>query len=154
MQILQAFRVVGRGPTGTPLFDVDETGVKDIVQGSYFSAFDRLNIPLLATSVDSFWWVCQEGTWRVASVAEAHTVVGGSGATVNVVVCPQAVAIASGTAQLSAALDLTVTAPAKAFGTLIASPTDIRRGDCIGIDMSGTLTGLVGILSIMIKRVS
>ena len=71
----------------------------------------------------------------------------------QVVVCTGSVAIGSGVAQLTGALDLTVTAPAKRAGTLIASPTEIYIGDSVGIDMSGTLTGLVGQVTIGLKRI-
>lgn len=154
----QGFTLYKRQPTTTQQGDLalywDEVAgqLKDAT-GKVYDPFHRIVYPLLAASVDTFIWTCQEGVWRVRSVVEAHTVVGGSGATVTVTVCPGSVAIASGTAQLSAALDLTVTAPAKAFGTLIASPTEMSRGDSLAIDMSGTLTGLVGVLTVMLERV-
>ena len=138
--------------TGVILVDSDEVGIKD-GSGRYFSPYEHVNHDLLAASVDGFIWTCIEGVWQIAGVAEAHTVVGSSGATVQVVVCPGSVAIASGTAQLTAALDLTVTAPAKSFGTLIATPTQIFRGDSVGMDLSGTLTGLVGMLTVQLRRV-
>jgi len=70
-----------------------------------------------------------------------------------VVVSPQCAAIASGTAQLAAAVDLTAVAPSHVFPALIASPTLIMRGDGVALDYSGTLTGLVGTLSITLGRV-
>lgn len=154
MPVEQALTIKVR-PTPTSeltILDTDAVGVKD-GSGRYWYPPIEKSFSLLAASVDAFIWTCIEGIWQVTGVVEAHTVVGGSGATVNVVVCPGSVAIASGTAQLSAALDLTVTAPAKQFGTLIASPTQIFRGDSVGIDMSGTLTGLVGVLTVQLKRV-
>lgn len=139
---------------GVTTFTIDgDDGIRDNVGNALIATHDRVNAPLLAGSINSFIWVCQEGVWVVSGVAEAHTVVGGSGATVTVVVCPGAIAIASGVVQLTAPLDLTVTAPAKSFGTLIASPTEIYRGDAVALLLAGTLTGLVGALSIQIKKI-
>ncbi len=138
--------------TGVILVDSDEIGIKD-GSGRYFSPYDYVTHDILAATPNSFIWTCIEGVWQIAGVAEAHTVAGGASAAVQVVVCPGSVAIASGTAQLTATLDLTVTAPAKSFGTLIATPTQIFRGDSVGLSFSGTLTGLVGMLTVQLRRV-
>lgn len=154
MNQAQAFTLRGLGPTGTVFLDYDLVkGLFKDNRNRYQHGIPPITAQLLAASVDSFIWTCVEGVWVVDTVVEAHTVVGGSGATVQVVVCPGSVAVASGTAQLSAALDLTVTAPAKQFGTLIATPTQMLRGDSLAIDMSGTLTGLVGVLTVQLARV-
>lgn len=150
--ILRALKLVGRGPTGPTIFELDDIGLKSAL-GHYLTAREYYNVRIDANSVDTFIETIHDGLWQVVSVSAAITVVGGSGATVNVVVCPGAVAIASGTAQLSAAIDLTVTAPNNQFGTLIASPTVMKRGDTFGIDMAGTLTGLVGCVTIGLGRV-
>jgi hypothetical protein len=128
-------------------------GLKDGTGKMHLTWLDK-SWPLLAASVDSYIWTCIEGIWQLYAVGESHTVVGGSGATVQLVVCPGSVAIGSGTAQLTAALDLTVTAPAKSFGTLIASPTLMYKGDSLAVDLSGTLTGLVGQLTYLLKRIA
>lgn len=139
-------------PLGVTLFEADSLGLKD-ASSRYLSFYQERTFPLLAASVDSFIWTCIDGVWVLEAAVTAHTVVGGSGATVQLVHCASSVAIASGTAQLSAAIDLTVTAPAEQYGTLIASPTQFLRGDSLGIDMSGTLTGLVGVLTYRMKRI-
>ncbi len=149
----QTFTLVNAGGLVDLDYDPILGGLKDRT-GRLVTPFHHVTLPLLAATVDGFVWTCIEGVWQVAGVAEAHTVVGGSGATVQVVVCLGSVAIASGSAQLTAALDLTATAPAKSFGTMIATPTLIYRGDSVGIDMSGTLTGLVGALTVQMKRVA
>jgi hypothetical protein len=151
----QALSIRGRANTlgVTPLIaDMDELGLRDSL-GRYFSPYHTLDWPLLVGSISSFIWHCHEGLWQVHSVSEAHTVVGGAGCTATLVVCPQAVAIGSGTAQLTAVLDLTVTAPAYRFGTLIASPTIMSRGDALAVLMAGTQTGLVGVLHTLLKRI-
>jgi len=149
MPIYRALSVVDR--SGNVLLDIggDAVGAKD-GNGRYDLQF--IEHDLLAASVDTFIWVCQEGIWQIQYASEGHTVVGGAGANVQVVVCPGGVAIASGTAQLTAALDLTVTAPKVQHGTLITTPTQMFRGDALGLDFSGTLTGLVGSITVAIQR--
>lgn len=151
---VQELTIVGPGPTGADILTLNAQGMRAVgAAGGVYSAFDVITVPLLAATVDGFIWVCHEGLWQVSSVAEGHTTVGGAGATVNVVVCPQGSAIGSGTAQLSAALDLTVTAPAVRFGTLINPATIMSRGDALALDLSGTLGSLVGTVSVQIKRI-
>ena len=150
MPIWRDLKLVNR--VGATILETDDVGMKDAT-ARYVSPYEFLTVDLLAAMVDNFLWTCIEGIWQVAGVAEAHTVVGGASCAVQVVVCPGSVAIGSGTAQLTATLDLTVTAPAKSFGTLIASPTQIFRGDSVGIDISGTQTGLVGKLTVQLKRI-
>lgn len=142
------------GAVATPAVIINKDGVKHAGNNRFYSDYDQAGMILLATSVDGYFpWSPHAGIWQVFSVIEGHTVVGGSGATVGVVVCPGGVAIASGTAQLGAAIDLTVTAPVRQYGTIIASPTLIFPGDLVGVDMSGTLTGLVGMIAVGFKRV-
>ena len=145
--------VFTKGPSGVQRYRLDENGLYNAGQARYAPEYLKIRWPILAASVSSFVSVAHDGVWVVSSVAEAHTVVGGSGATVIVVVCPQRVAIASGVEQTSAAFDLTTTAPNGGFGTMIASPTPMTRGDAIGIKFAGTLTGLVGVIDIVVKRI-
>ena len=153
MPIYSALQVVGDGPGGVKVLTADRNGVYDEQNAGFITAFERVVWPLLAGSLDSFIWVCTEGIWQIASVREAHTVVGGASAAVTVVVCPQAVAIASGVVQLTAVLDLTITAPAGRAGTLITTPTKMTVGDAVAVDFSGTLTGLVGAITVSLKKV-
>ena len=144
----QSIEVVDR--SGGRIWIADNDGVRDNLNRL---AYREVTVMLTASSVDAFVFSPLEGVWQVTGVRESHTVVGGSGATVQVVVCTGSVAIGSGVAQLTGALDLTVTAPANRAGTLIASPTEIYICDSVGIDMSGTLTGLVGQVTIGLKRI-
>jgi hypothetical protein len=91
--------------------------------------------------------------WQVTGVHSNITVSGGTSAAVTVVHCAAGVAIGSGTAQLSAALDLEETGPNMQTGTLIASPTLFYPGDVLGLDFSGTLTSLVGVITIELGKV-
>lgn len=151
MTIEMAHTVVNRA--GQVVFDIDPRlgptdGLSRVMDG-----LESVSIALAATPTSGFLWTCHEGIWRVGTVSAAHTVVGGAGAAMQVAVCPQSVAPASGTNQLTAALDLTITAPAARFGTLIASPTLLTRGDSVAFVGSGTLTGLIGNLTVNMWRV-
>ncbi len=145
--------IKGGSGAGVTILTLDDKGIKDEISGGFFSSHYRFTVPALAASVDGFIWTCEGGTWQLTSVAEAHTVVGGASCAAQVVVCPGSGTIASGVAQLSSALDFTVTAPAKSFGILIASPTQIFRGDSLALDYSGTMTGLVGAISFTLRRI-
>src|SRR5262245_49718234 len=106
-------------PIGAGVISMDFDPIAGLLKGGLGRAVHpvhQVTIPLAVGTPDSFVWTCMEGIWRVDGAVESHNVVGGAGASVQVVVCPGSVAIASGTAQLTAALDLTVTAPAKQFG--------------------------------------
>ncbi|MGL5936911.1 MAG: hypothetical protein ACRCZI_14950 [Cetobacterium sp.] len=122
--------------------------------GQLFQTEEGVTVPLLATSVDTYVWTARDGTWQIVGVISITSVVGGAGANVTVRVCPGVTAPASGVAQLTGTIDLTIAAPSKVNGTLIASPTVIQAGDSVAIDMSGTLTGLVGNLTIWLRKLS
>lgn len=137
----------------TEFVRLDKNGIYDPVNSRYFSPYIERTWPLLAASVDSFIWTCTEGVWQLARATSVITVSGGSNAAVTLVHCAASVAIGSGTAQLTAVLDLEETAPNKQTGTLIATPNQFFPGDSLGVDFSGTLTGLVGCLTYVMKRV-
>ena len=74
------------GSVGTTVFTADVTGVKAVSPSKLMQdanvIHDKLTLTseLLAGSVDKHIWVCNEGRWQVAGVAEIHTVVGGAAA--------------------------------------------------------------------------
>jgi hypothetical protein len=113
---------------------------------------EHINWPLLAGSLNSFIWVCTRGIWQISSVATAITVSGGASATVQLVHCAGGVALASGTDQLTA-IDVQETGPDVTVGALIASPNNFYPGDVLGVVFAGTLIGLVGVLTVAMKRV-
>lgn len=151
MSIERTLEVVDR--SGNRVILADENGIVD-GSGNMFDATKFFVWPLLAASVDTYIFTnyTTNATYRVSAVRTMVSVVGGSGATVTVVYCPRATAIGSGTAQLTAALDLTVTAPSPLNGTLITTPNDIFPGDHLAVDFAGTLTGLVGVITVGIRR--
>ena len=109
---------------------------------------------LVATAVDNYVWTCREGVWQLAYASSVIAVTGGASAAVQLMVCNSTQLPAAGIAQLTAALDLQETAPNTQLGTLIASPTLIFPTMHLATDFSGTLTGLVGNLTFVMKRVS
>lgn len=139
---------------GVPIFTADgNDGMPKGRNGWYISDWITVQSELLAASVDKFIWRCYRGVWQIIDVHSNITVSGGSNAAVMPVHCAGGVAIASGTAQLSAALDLEETPPNMQVGTLIATPNKFYPGDVLGLDFSGTLTALVGAITIALARV-
>jgi hypothetical protein len=124
------------------------------VDGAMFNPGDIIRWPLLAASLSSYIWRCQAGIWVVSDVSALVSVTGGSSATVDVYVCTGVTAPGSGTTQLTAPIDVQETAPFLALGTLIASPTRIYPGNSVAAVFAGTLTGLVGVLTVGVKRVA
>jgi len=115
-----------------------------------------LTIPLLASSVDTDVWIAPS-PMIVVAVRESHSVVGGASAAVR----PRKItdtsapgAAASGTVKeiTTAALDLTASINTQRSGTLVATAADLTfaAGDRLALDFSGTLTGLVGQLTILL----
>jgi hypothetical protein len=107
---------------------------------------------LEAASVDKFIWIAPRKC-KLIGIREVHPVAGGAAAAVR----PRKVtanAVAPGAAagatclELSASIDLTTTAnttqdPAV---TTTGSRHYFVKGDRLGLDFSGTLTGLVGLI--------
>lgn len=132
---------------------LDENGLQD-VNGNIYHQIHWFTVPLLVGSLSNYIWTnpSNNAIWRVAAVRTMVSVVGGAGATFMVRACTRTQAIASGTDQLSAAIDLTVAAPAPFNGLLVASPQDILPGDHLAAAFAGTLTGLVGVATIAMRR--
>lgn len=114
--------------------------------------FVEVSQQLLASTVSQSVFIADDN-YQVVGVQAVPNVVGGAGATVNVEVCTGTQAPGAGTAQLTAALALTGTANAVVAGTVVAPPATIAAGQRVGIVMAGTLTGLVGVVTIQLQRV-
>jgi hypothetical protein len=139
---------------GVDVFTIDgDDGIRDNINNGLVSLFRTIDVDLFGTGVSRFIHIVHNGVWVVNSVSEAHVVAGGAGAGVTVVVCPQASALGSGIPQLTAVIDLTLTAPARSFGSMITTPTEMTRGDVLALGFSGTITGLVGCLTVFLKRI-
>jgi hypothetical protein len=103
------------------------------------------------TAVDNYIYVNPTSSgeyFEVVEVRFVYDVAGGASAAADVKVVPSGTALASGTTALSAACDLTQTArvPYKATLTSTAANRIVKPGDCLAIDTSGTLTGLVSLV--------
>ena len=111
-------------------------------------------IELLASSVDKIGFVAPFAC-KLVRAQEAHSVVGGAGAQIDVKKCTGTQAPASGTTMLASVFDLTTTINTTVDKTLSSTTADLTlaAGDRIGIDFSGTLTGLVGTLTLTFVQV-
>ena len=114
------------------------------------SRVETVTTELLAASVDKNIFIAPRPC-KVQNVQFATTVVGGAGAAIVVRACTGTQAPSAGTAMTSS-MDLqntvinTVTTP-----TLTESATYLKAGDRIAVDFSGTLTGLVGVLHVIVE---
>lgn len=129
-------------------------GVPLSIDGHVIPSGLTLTHDLLAASVDTYIHTVTEGRWQVDSAVSMISVTGGAAAAVTVMVCTATQLPAAGTAQLTAVLDLEETAPSQKVGILIASPTVILPGFSVALDFSGTLTGLVGSITVKLKKLS
>ena len=107
---------------------------------------------LMAASVDE-WMFVADRAYRVMGFREIHSVVGGSSAAVSprkilaATVAAPGASVAAGITELTtAAIDLTAAVNVAQTPTLTATDADrlLAAGDKVGLDYSGTLTGLVG----------
>jgi hypothetical protein len=149
---VSSIEIVGEGPTGARVALIDNVGIKD-ASSRIFSAFQHIETPLLATPVANYIWRCKYGVWVVEYVDALVRVTGGAACTCDVLVCQQVEAVASGVTQLGAVMDLEETAPFQAVPALIATPTSIFPGDSVAFNYGGTATGLIGLLTVVVKRV-
>ena len=114
---------------------------------------------LLAASVDK-WVFVADRAYTVVLVEEIHSVVGGAGAVVRPRKVTAAGTAAPGDAagatvkELTAAdVDLTATINVTQTPALTATAADLQLadGDKIGLNLGGTLTGLVGAITLTLK---
>ena len=152
MSIERSVIIRGTGPVGATILTLDEDGMKDS-SNRIFSAFQHVEAQLLATPVANYIWRCRFGVWVVEYVNALVRVTGSTGCTCDVLVCQQVEAVASGVTQLGAVMDLEETAPFQATPALIASPTEIYPGDSVAFNYGGTATGLIGLLTVLLKRI-
>lgn len=153
MSIESTLIVIGSGTLAAPDFTVDAGGIKG-PSSRYVAAWQSVSWPLLAGSLASFVWTCKEGVWQVADVEAVVSVTGGASATVDVLACAGVTAPGSGVTQLTVVLDVQEPAPFRARGTIITTPTKLYRGDNVAVNFGGTLTGLVGLLSVQMVKVA
>jgi hypothetical protein len=113
-----------------------------------------VTVDVNATSVDKHVFIAGDA-YQV--VAVKHIVsTGAAGATVDVKKCTGTTAPASGTTVVSAALALDATSNTTTTATLSSTAADLllASGDRLSLDFTGTLTGLVGMVQLYLRRVS
>lgn len=118
-----------------------------------------VSVQLLAASVDS-WVFVADRKYKVVKIQEIHSVVGGAAAAarfrkITDTSAPGAAASATVVELQTAAFDLTATINTTQTATLAAAAADltILAGQKIALDVSGTLTGLVGTATITLEAV-
>lgn len=96
-----------------------------------------------------------DAPYQIVSIKESHSVVGGAAAAVTVEKLTGTTAPGVGTAILTAAFDCTATINTTQTGTLTATTanTILAAGDRLGLVGTGTRTGLLGIVTIELKRI-
>jgi hypothetical protein len=149
--IVTNLKVVQSNAAAATVVEADERGLLDSA-GRINVAWEQVNYPLNATPVAQYIWRCFQGVWVVEYVNVIVRVTGSTGATVDVLVCQQVEAVASGVSQLGAVMDVEETAPFQATPALIATPTEIYPGDSVAVNYGGTATGLIGLLTVILKR--
>lgn len=147
-----SLEIVGDGPTGSRVVLLDRDGIKDSAN-RIVDAREYICVQILATPTANYIWRCKAGVWVVESVDVLVRVTGGTDATVDVLVCQGVEAVTSGVSQLSAVMDVEETAPFQQVPTLIATPTEIYPGDSVAYNYGGTATGLIGLLTVVVKRI-
>ncbi len=127
-------------------------GVKPIIQ-------DPITSELLAASVAK-WIFIADRAYQVTAVREVHSVAGGASAAVRPrkitdTSAPGAAAGATVKELTTAAIDLTATINTVVSPALSATVADLQlaAGDRIALNFSGTLTGLVGLIEIVLKAI-
>lgn len=159
-------------PNGTPVVAIaaapalSAATVGDVIIGdqpNYGAGGETFEVPseLLAASVDKYVFIAQRAC-KLVGVKEIHSVVGGSGAQVS----PRKIlaanasapgaAVAAGITELTTAvIDLTTTVNTTQTPTLTATIADrsFAAGDKLALDFGGTLTGLVGSITLQFQYI-
>lgn len=109
---------------------------------------------VLAASVDQDIFVAPFAC-KLVRAQEAHSVVGGASAAVDIKKCTGTTVPGSGTTMLASTFDLTATINTVVDKSLSATAADLTlaAGDRVAMDFSGTLTGLVGSVTLTFVQV-
>lgn len=133
----------------------DDVAIGGVKVGTTF----HVNAQIAAASVDQ-WVFIAPVACQVVSVKEIHSVVGSTSAAVRPrkvtdTSAPGAAASSTVKELTTAGFDLTATINTTQTLTLSATASDyqLAAGDKIGLDFSGTLTGLVGVVTIALKAI-
>jgi hypothetical protein len=142
--------------TGTPT-TVEAAGFNFNTGGSPLGQV-TIFTQLIATDVDRHLFVA-DGPYKVLGFREIHSVVGGAAAAVRPrkitdTSAPGAAAGATVKELTTANIDLTAVVNTVVTPALVATAADLllAAGDKVSLDFSGTLTGLVGTLTLILQR--
>lgn len=113
-----------------------------------------VSIPFNDTALDQHVWIADDA-YQVVSISEIHSVVGGSGAVCQPRKCTGTQAPSAGAALTTTTCDLTSTVNTVVNKTITATAADalLAAGNRLAFDFSGTLTGVVGVITIRLRRV-
>jgi hypothetical protein len=118
-----------------------------------------VTVPLLASSVPQHVFTADQA-YQVTWVSEIHSTAGSTGAAARLrkitdTSAPGAAASATVVEQTTANFDLTATVNTSQTGALSTTLADIRlaAGDKLAVNLTGTLTGLVGNITIALRRI-
>lgn len=140
---------------GADLFKIDANGAVWQPNASgllvKIPRWEEVTLPLLAATVSQTIFIADD-SYIVTGVQVVANVVGGSGATVTLEVNTGTQAPGSGTAQ-TAAQDLHGITANTSTTVAVTTQTTMVAGNRLGIVMAGTLTGLVGNLTVQLQRV-
>jgi hypothetical protein len=129
----------------------DQTVLMTLTNGVMYRTF-RLS----GTPADQNLIVSKEA-WKLISADYTSTVAGTDAGTVTLQLtkCTGTTAPASGTALLSATIDLKTTANTTAAGTLVSNQSTLSftSGDRLAVDVTGTTTAVDGIVTIGYQKV-
>lgn len=129
-------------------------GLKVGVTGSEYpvDAFKEVEVKLIATTVSHTVFIAKNSRFVVHSISHVHNVAGGSGATYKIEVATGTDDEDGGTDQMAAA---TLEGTANTVvNVALTAQTTLNPGDRLNIVMAGTLTALVGHVSITLRRVA
>jgi hypothetical protein len=113
-----------------------------------------VNVDLNATLVSKALFVPTEGVWNLVKATSIRRVVGGA-STGDVKVSASGATPASGTTCLATTVTFNAPAADIILNTALATtPTKCGVGQYFGFDVTGTLTGLVGVLTLEFQRVT
>lgn len=141
---------------GTEIASISNTGVL-----ASDSLRMQVSAELLAASVDNWIWIADRA-YQVTGVRSVHSVAGGASAAVRprkvlsaATDAPGAAAGANVKELTTANIDLTAATNTAVNATLSATVSDLQFavGDKMGLDFSGTLTALVGNITIFLKAI-
>lgn len=112
-----------------------------------------ITVPTSASSVDS-WVFIADRAYNLVAVRENHSVVGGAAAATRlrkVTATGVAPGAAAGATVIELIPSLDLTATANTTVTPVITVASVGQGDRLGLDFSGTLTGLVGVVQIELQ---